>query len=38
MFAPKLEEDQMVPEEDKVEIIQKKNSWDQGIIWQREDR
>jgi len=28
----------MVPEEDKVKRIQKKNSWDQGIIWPREDR
>jgi len=38
MFASLTKEDQMAPEEDKVERIQKENSWDQGTIWQREDR
>ena len=28
----------MVPEEDKVERIQKKNSLDQGTIWRRKAR
>ena len=35
MFSNLTKVDQMAPKEDKVERIQKKNSWGQGTIWRK---